>query len=68
MKKKFPLPLTVNCKGLSRKLIADLADRLSMLFEDVSIEGDDIIAHKPLGMNRYEHAWRLFDKFGVKVD
>ena len=67
MKKKFPLPLTICCDGLSKKLIADLADRLAMCFETVKIEGDDIVAEKPLGFSQYDTAWQIIDRFGVKV-
>ena len=40
MKKKFPLPLKINCEGLSRKLINDLADQLRLHFRDVQIWAD----------------------------
>ena len=37
MKKKFPLPLKIDCKDLSSKLIGDLADRLAFHFDRVDI-------------------------------
>lgn len=67
MKRNFPLPLVIDCDGLSKKLIADLADRLAMHFENVKIEGDDIVAEKPLGFSHYDTAWQILDRFGVKV-
>ena len=67
MKKNFPLPLTIDCEGLSKKSIADLADRLSMHFVDVKIWGEEIIAHKPLSMANYSAAWNIIDRFGVKA-
>lgn len=60
-------PLKINCEGLSQKLIADLADRLSMCFESVETWGDEIEASKPLSSHRYDTAWEIFDNFGVKV-
>ena len=65
MKKKFPLPLKINCEGLSRKLIDDLADQLRIHFRDVRIWEDEITAANPLGGMHYEIAWRIIDRFGV---
>lgn len=68
MKKKFPLPLKVNCEGLSRKLIDDLADQLRHHFRDVQIcWEDEITAVDPLGYTHYEIAWRILDRFGVRA-
>lgn len=67
MKNQFPLPLTIDCDGLSQKLIADLADRLAMHFEDVKAFDDEIEAYKPLSMANYDAAWNIIDKFGVKA-
>lgn len=68
MKKKFPLPLKVNCEGLSRKLIDDLADQLRHHFRDVQIwEDGEITAANPLGGGHYEIAWRIIDRFGVRA-
>ena len=64
MKFKQP-PLKINCDGLSKKLIADLADRLSLHFEDVKAWGDEISAESPLDSHHYNDAWRILDKFGV---
>ena len=61
-------PLKINCEGLSKKLIAELADRLSMHFESVRTWGDDEIeADNPLGNYRYDTAWEIIDTFGVKA-
>ena len=67
MKRTFPLPLQIDCEGLSKKLIAELADRLSMHFENVSVIGTDIEAGNPISPEHYFAAWKIFDKFGVKV-
>ena len=61
------LPLKIDCDGLSQKLIADLADRLSLHFVDVEVIGDTIYASKPLNTFHYEQAWHILDRFGVKV-
>ena len=60
-------PLKINCEGLSQKLIAELADRLSMCFESVKTWDDEIEAYKPLGGYHYETAWKIIDKFGVQA-
>ena len=60
-------PLKIDCDGLSQKLIFDLADRLRLHFVDVDVFGDEISASKPLNHYHYDMAWRILDKFGVKV-
>lgn len=67
MKKSFPLPLIIDCGGLSKNLIAELADRLALHFVDVKICGDEIVAHKPLDFWHYDSAWRILERFGVKA-
>ena len=44
MKKKFPVPLDLDCNGLSTKLILELADELREFFEVVDVNGDEISA------------------------
>lgn len=66
MKFKQP-PLKINCDGLSQKLIADLADRLSMHFMDVRIWDDELEVSKPLNSEHYNIAWNIIDKFGVQA-
>ena len=66
MKFKQP-PLQIDCEGLSKKLIEDLADRLSLCFEEVKIWDDEITAYTPLGAGRYDAAWNIIDRFGVKA-
>lgn len=61
------LPLKIDCDGLSQKLIVDLADRLRLHFVDVDVFGETIYAANPLGKNHYDAAWRILDRFGVKV-
>ena len=67
MKRHFPIPLKIDCSGLSQKAIADLADRLRIHFFDVDIFSDTIFAAKPVNQLRYEKAWRIIDLFGVKA-
>lgn len=67
MKRTFPIRLQINCEGLSKKLIAELADRLSMHFENVSVFGTDIEAGNPISQEHYFIGWKILDKFGVKV-
>ena len=65
--KVFPMPMTIDCEGLSRKWISEIADHLSMYFEQVVIDGDDIIVGKPISMKHYNTAWLILDRYGVKV-
>ncbi|MBR3747048.1 MAG: hypothetical protein IKN27_08835 [Selenomonadaceae bacterium] len=58
-------PLKINCEGLSKKLIFELADRLSLHFVNVEIWGDEIFASKTLSHYHYDTAWRIIDEFGV---
>lgn len=67
MKKTFPRPLTIRCEGLSKAIIADLADRLCLLFEDVTIEDDEIICAAPLSGHHYEQAWQLIDSYELEA-
>lgn len=67
MKKNFPLPLQINCDGFDKKLIQELADRLSIHFDTVTIFADEIIASKPIDLRHYEKAWNILDRFHVKV-
>ena len=60
-------PLLIDCDGLSQKLIAELADRLSMHFLDVKIWSDTIEAANPLNNYHYSEAWHAIDDFGVKA-
>ena len=60
-------PLLIDCDGLSKKLVADLADRLSMHFMDVKIWSDTIESANPLDDYHYSKAWHTIDKFDVKA-
>ena len=60
-------PLKVDCDGFSKELIFDLADRLSLHFENVETFGDIIYCHKPLKGFHYDKAWAIIDRFGVKA-
>ena len=60
-------PLKINCEGLSKKLIFELANRLSLHFVNVEIWGDEIFASKTLNHYHYDTAWQILDAFGVKV-
>ena len=61
-------PLKIDCDELSKKLIADLADRLCLCFENVKVWTDEIECSKPLSMFHYGEAWNVLDRFGVKVE
>jgi len=67
MKRQFPTPLKIDCSGLSRKLIRELADRLSFHFFDIDVFSDTIYASKPVNQLRYEKAWLIIDEFNVKA-
>ena len=67
MKRQFPMPLKIDCSGLSQKSINDLADRLRLHFFDVDVFSDTIYAAKPVNQLRYEKAWRILDLFAVNV-
>ena len=66
MKYKQP-PLLIDCNGLSKKSVEELADILSMHFCDVIIFGNDIEADNPINGNHYADAWHTIDRFGVKA-
>ena len=65
--KVFPMPMTIDCDGLSTKWIRELADHLSMYFEQVVVFGDDITVNQPVSIKHYNAAWRILDHYGVKV-
>lgn len=66
MKFKQP-PLQIDCEGLSKKNIAELADKLRLFFGDVTILGDEIFAEAPVSNYHYAEAWRIIDHYGVKA-
>lgn len=66
MKFKQP-PLQIDCEGLSKKTIAELADKLRLYFADVTIFGDEIFAEAPASNYHYSEAWRIIDYYGVKA-
>lgn len=65
MKRKFPLPLTINCDGLSKKRTVELANLLVPHFDQVSLCGEDIVADKPLSGFHYDAAWKILDRYGI---
>ena len=67
MKRQFPLPLQIDCDGLSRKRTLELVGRLRAHFADVQFWGDEITAGKPLDLQHYIAAWQILDRYGVKV-
>ena len=60
-------PLRVDCDGLSRKLIAELAYQLTPFFTVTELVDKIIYCHKPRSSWHYNIAWRILDKFAVKV-
>lgn len=68
MKKHFPIPLQIDCDGLSRKRILELFGRLKAHFVNAELLDDDtIVVSKPIDLQHYDAAWQLIDKYGVKV-
>lgn len=67
---KDPAPVRIDCEGLSTKYINQLADDLDMMFEDVEIKGEHIIASKPFSFcNRYlENTVQLCEQYGVYIE
>lgn len=67
MKFKQP-PLKVYCNGLRLFQIYNLFNELSLHFREVKIWGEDeIFAETPHDDFHYGKAWRVLDKFKVKV-
>lgn len=66
MKFKQP-PLKIDCSGLNKNLLNELAGRLAWHFEDIYIVGDTIYADTPRDNFHYEEAWNIIDKFGVRA-
>lgn len=60
-------PLVIECAGLSKKLIAILADKLALHFEEIKIWEDEIEAINPINGDHYIQAWRTIDRWGVKA-
>ena len=67
MKKKFPLPLIIDCEGLSRNRMIELVGRLKAHFVKVDFSDEEITAEDPLDLNHYHAAWSILDAYGVKV-
>lgn len=67
MKHFTPKPLIINCDGLSKKAIAELADELALYFFNIDIFGDTISAALPVSHDHYNKAWLIFDKLNLNV-
>ena len=67
-KKIFPLPLKIDCSGLSQKAVYELADRLAFYFYDVDIVVDTVFAENPVSEHHYWSAWKILDLYDVKFD
>lgn len=65
--KSFPLPLKIICKGFSEKKIYQLVDDIYIYFDTVEIYNDILYAIKPLSDRHYHKAWKVLDRYGVKV-
>ena len=59
--------LHIDCDGLSKKSIAELADELSLYFFAVDVTGDTILASEPVNQARYNDAWLIFDRLELIV-
>ena len=66
MKKKFSLPLNLDCSGLSSKLTVELADELREYFNFVDVYDDEIEAD---GLNDdfRPDVEEIIKRYGVKV-
>lgn len=67
MKHKLPTPLTIDCSGLCPKRAQLLHERMKRCFAKVEVWGDEITAGKPKSPHHYEDAWRMLDRYEVKV-
>lgn len=67
MKRKFPVPLIVDCGGLTKMHIKILAGHLNEHFFNVKILGNEISASEPTDEKHYGMGWKLCDRWGVKV-
>lgn len=67
MKKKFPVPLELDCQNLNSKLIVELADELRMYFLCVDVSGDEIYADGLLNDDFRPEVEAIIKKYGVKV-
>ena len=67
MKKELPVPLSIDCEGLSQKRIRKLAEQLSPCFGEVQVWGDEITASKPRSMHHYDVAWQIIDRYNIKA-
>ena len=59
--------LRIDCEGLSRKRIGELADELGMMFRDVDVSGEHITASNLLSARHYAAAIQLIERFGVRL-
>ena len=66
-KQKLPRPLEIDCSGLSKKRIDELADKLKRYFRNVTVWDTDISASQPVNNEMYQIAWRTLDRYGVTV-
>lgn len=68
--KSFPVPLIVDCSFLGESLIRELRYRLEKHFKDVerfNNSSDTLWCIKPLSERDYHRAWKVLDRYGVKV-
>ena len=64
--KNLQTPFTVDCEGLSTKLILELADELRFYFEIVDISGDEITLDALTDRDFAGDVWALLKHYGVK--
>ena len=57
----------IRCEGLSRKIIGIIADELSLHFEEVTIDGEDLECYEPLNSYHYAAAWEVVDRYELEV-
>ena len=65
--KQTPMPIRIDCEGLSGKRISELADDLDMLFRDVTVQGEYITVSKAFSKVHYEQALEILESYGVRI-
>ena len=61
------MPVRIDCEGLSRKRIGELADELDLLFRDVAVRGEEIIIQRAISKGHFEQAIETIERYGVRI-
>lgn len=57
--------LIIDCTGLSKKRINELADELFMIYQDVYLSDVYVIVDTPLGTHNSNEVADLLDRYGI---